>query len=206
MKYKIIAIEREYASGGSEIGKRLAERLGIPCYGQEILQEVARLRGTTPEQIAHMEESSTTSFLYTIAQAAWMAAGNDSGLSQESKLYLEEAKVIHEMAEKGGCIFVGRCAGRVLQDRKDVLKVYIYADRAFRLQRAVEVYHDPAEAAEQILRRCDKRRNGFYTANTGQRWDDKEGYHLMLDSGKLGIETCVDIISGAISGAVSKRD
>lgn len=100
MKYKIIAIEREYASGGSEIGKRLAERLGIPCYGQEILQEVARLRGTTPEQIAHMEESSTTSFLYTIAQAARMAAGNDSGLSQESKLYLEEAKVIHEMAEK----------------------------------------------------------------------------------------------------------
>ena len=72
--YKIIAIEREYASGGSEIGERLAAKLGIPCYGREILERAAQARGTTPEQIVHMEEATTGSFLYTIALAAKLAA------------------------------------------------------------------------------------------------------------------------------------
>lgn len=197
MKYNIITIEREYASGGSEIGKRLSEKLGIPCYGQEILEAVARERGTTPEQIVHMEETSAGSFLYAIAQAAKMAAGGENGLSEENKLYLDEAKLIYELAERGRCIIVGRCAGWILKDRKDVLNVYIHADRDFRRKRAVEVYHDDKNRVDVLLRRCDRRRNNFYSANTGRRWDDKAGYHLMLDSGRMGIGRCVEIICAA---------
>ena len=197
MKYNIITIEREYASGGSEIGERLSEKLGIPCYGQEILEAVAKKHGTTPEQIVHMEETATASFLYTIAQAARVAAGENSGLSGENRLYLEEAEVIYDLAARGRCIFVGRCAGWILKDRKDVLNVYIHAERELRRTRAVECYQDDREQVDTLLRRCDKRRNGFYSANTGRKWDAKEGYHLMLDSGRLGIEKCVEIICAA---------
>lgn len=197
MKYNIITIEREYASGGSEIGERLSEQLGIPCYGQEILKAVADKRGTTPEQIVHMEETSTGSFLYSVAQAVRLASGEGNGLSEESRLYLEEAREIHDRASRGSCIFVGRCAGWVLKERKDVLSVYVYAGRDFRRNRAVNLYHDDPGRVDALLRRCDKRRNSFYSANTGRKWDDKEGYHLMLDSSRLGIEKCVEIICAA---------
>ncbi len=198
--YKIIAIEREYASGGSEIGERLAAKLGIPCYGREILERAAQARGTTPEQIVHMEEATTGSFLYTIALAAKLAAGESCGLSEENQLYLEEAKIIWTLANQGSCVIVGRCAGWVLKERKDVLKVYIHADRDFRTKRAVTIYHDAKEHVDGILRRCDKRRGNFYSANTGKKWDDKSEYHLMLDSGKLGIEGCVEVIGAACQG------
>lgn len=194
MRYNIITIEREYASGGTEIGNRLSEVLNIPCYGQEILESVARKRGTTPQQLVHMEETATGSLLYSIAMAARMVSGQSDGLSEENELYLEESRVIHDLANQGPCIIVGRCAGWVLRERRDVLNVFIHADREFRRRRAVEVYKDKPDKIDGYLKRCDRRRDNFYGANTGKRWDDKGGYHLMLDSGRLGIERCVDII------------
>ncbi len=101
MRYNIITIEREYASGGTEIGNRLAEVLNIPCYGQEILEMVARKRGTTPQQLVHMEETATGSLLYSIAMAARMVSGQSDGLSEENELYLEESRVIHDLVNQG---------------------------------------------------------------------------------------------------------
>ena len=111
-----------------------------------------------------------------------------------------QTELIKELAEKESCVIVGRCAGWVLKERKDVLKVYIHADRDFRTKRAVTIYHDAKEHVDGILRRCDKRRGNFYSANTGKKWDDKSEYHLMLDSGKLGIEGCVEVIGAACQG------
>lgn len=196
MKYSIITIEREYGSGGLEIGQRLSKQLGIPCYGREILDEVARKQGTTAEQLVHMEEKATNSVLYTIAVASKMAAGVSDGLTEESGLYLEEAKVIYENANRGPCIFVGRCASWILREREDVLNVFIHADQEFRKKRAVEHYGDDAGRIEAYLKKCDRRRNNFYVANTGKHWDDKSCYHMVLDSGKLGVERCVEIIEG----------
>lgn len=198
MRYHIITIEREYGSGGTEIGQRLAKELGIPCYGKEILERVAAERGTTAEQLAHMEEKATGSFLYTLAMATNIATGVSDGLSEESGLYLAEGKVIKEMATEGPCIIVGRCAGWILRDRKDILNVFVHADPDYRKKRAVEVYGDSENKVDNLLKRCDRRRNSFYGANTGKCWDDKSGYQLMLDSSKLGIERCVDIISSAV--------
>lgn len=194
MKYSMITIEREYGSGGLEIGQKLAEDLKVPCYGKEILETVAKNRGTTAEQLIHMEEKATNSVLYSMAMAARMATGLSDGLSEESELYLEEAKVIKEKAGLGPCVFVGRCASWVLRDRKDVLNVFIHADTEFREKRAVESYGDEPGKIDSLLKRCDKRRNSYYAANTGKRWDDKRGYHIILDSGRLGIDRCVEII------------
>lgn len=197
MKYNYIAIEREYASGGTQIGEKLAKELGIPCYGREILEEVARQNGTTPEQIQDLEESATGSLLYSIAMATKVITGESSGISQENLLYLEEAQTIRRLSQQGGCVFVGRCAGWVLKDRKDVLRVYIHAEPEFRKRRSVEVYHDSSLKVENLLRKFDKRRSNYYNANTGKKWDDRREYHMILDSSRLGIDQCVEILKAA---------
>lgn len=195
MKYNIITIEREYASGGREIGNRLAKKLQIPCYGKEILEWVAAQQGTTSEQLRHLEETTTNSFLYSIAMATRMTSGDITGLSKENELYLAEARKIAQLADQGSCVLVGRCSSWILRDREDVLNVFIHADMDFRKQRAIEVNGIDPSKAEAVLRKSDKRRSNFCSANTGKKWDDRSEYHLVLDSGKLGIEQCVQIIN-----------
>lgn len=194
MKYHIIAIEREYASGGNEIGERVASKLDIPCYGQEVLKRAADRMNTAPERLLHLEETTSNSLLYSLGMAVKVATGERDGLSEEGALYVTEERVIKDMALQGPCVIIGRCAGWILRDRKDVLRVFIHADRDFRKKRAVERYEVPQNNAENTLKRYDRRRSNFYRANTGMNWDDKKGYHLVLDSSTIGIGECVNII------------
>lgn len=194
MRYKIIAIEREYASGGNEIGERTAKQLGIPCYGQEVLNRAAERMHTQPERLLHLEETTSNSLLYSIGMAAQVMKGERDGLSDEGALYVTEEQVIKEMAMQGSCVIVGRCAGWILRERKDVLRVFIHAEPAFRKQRAIDSYGIAPGSVDNTLKKFDRRRANFYHANTGMSWDDKKGYHLVLDSSAMGIETCVDMI------------
>ena len=200
MKYNIIAIERQYASGGNEIGERTAEILDIPCYGQEVLNRAAELMHTSPECLLHLEETTSNSLLYSIGMAAKVMKGERDGLSEEGALYVTEERVIKEMAMNGPGVIVGRCAGWILREREDVLRVFIHADREFRKKRAVEVYGIPKSNVENVLKRFDRRRANFYHANTCMSWDDKKGYHLVLDSSHLGIAQCAEIIRRTAQG------
>ena len=200
MKYNIIAIERQYASGGNEIGERTAEILDIPCYGQEVLNRAAELMHTSPECLLHLEETTSNSLLYSIGMAAKVMKGERDGLSEEGALYVTEERVIKEMAMNGPCVIVGRCAGWILREREDVLRVFIHADREFSKKRAVEVYGIPKSNVENVLKRFDRRRANFYHANTCMSWDDKKGYHLVLDSSHLGIAQCAEIIRRTAQG------
>lgn len=200
MKYNIIAIERQYASGGNEIGERTAEILDIPCYGQEVLNRAAQLMHTAPECLLHLEETTSNSLLYSIGMAAKVMKGERDGLSEEGALYVTEERVIKEMAMSGPCVIVGRCAGWILRERDDVLRVFIHADREFRKKRAVEVYGIPKSNVENVLKRFDRRRANFYHANTCMSWDDKKGYHLVLDSSHLGIAQCAELIRRTAQG------
>lgn len=198
MKYNIITIEREYASGGSEIGRRLGEKLNLPCYGNEILEEVARRSGTTSAQLQHLEETATNSFLYSIAMMSKMISGDLDGLSDEGAMFIEESKLIWELANKGPSIFVGRCAGRVLREKEDALRVFIHADYDYRKKRALEIYGVESGNVEALLKKSDRRRANYYNANSKVKWDDKTEYHMILDSGRLGIEKCVELIASAV--------
>lgn len=194
MKYHIVAIEREYASGGNEIGERTAARLGIPCYGQEVLNRAAEKMHTVPERLLHLEETTSNSFLYSVGMAVKVATGERDGLSEEGALYVTEEQVIQDMALQGPCVIVGRCAGWILRERHDVLRVFIHADHEYRRRRAVEAYEVPEKNVDNTLKKFDRRRANFYRANTGMSWDNKKGYHLVLDSSAIGIEECVNVI------------
>lgn len=193
MKYHVIAIEREFASGGQEVGAHIAERLGIPCYGREILKMAAEKTGTSIDYLESIEEKATGSVLYSMYVIASLTNMSRGGMSSESELFLAESDIIRRLTQTPAVI-VGRCAVDSLKDRKDVLRVFIHADAETRKRRAVEHYRIDPGVVDTILKKADKRRAGFYKANTGNNWTDLNQYHLVLDSGQLGIDKCVDIL------------
>jgi len=192
--YSVIAIEREYASGGLEVGTRLAEKLGVPCHSHEILAKAATELGVTPEQVAHVEENITGSLLYSIAAFANAAAGYGSdSLSLEQKLALIEEKVIREFAASP-CVIVGRGACALLKDRANTLSAFIHADDKTRTERAVNLYGADPKKVESVLRQQDKRRATYFRATTQMEWKDADIYDLFLNTGRLGVEHTVEIL------------
>ena len=194
LNYNIIAIEREYASGGSEIGEKIGKWLDIPCYGQEVLERAAKLMNTIPERLLHLEETTSNSLLYSIGMAAKVMTGQVDGLSEEGALYLTEERVIKDMALQGPCVIVGRCADYILHDKADCLKVFIHASMDFRAKRIVEVYGEQEKTPMQRLKEKDKRRAAYHRFYTDMKWGHAQNYHITLDSGELGIDKCVEIL------------
>lgn len=194
MKYNYITIEREYASGGSEIGEKTAAELGIECYGQEVLNIAADKLGISPERIADLEEKATGSLLYSIHLLASINAGEAAGLTHNQQLHIFETRIINELALKGPCVFVGRCAGYALKERDDVLNIFIHSGWDNRKERAIKEYGIPEDRVEEVLKKMDKRRSGYFKATTRHEWDERENCQMILDSGKLGIDGCVRAI------------
>ncbi len=198
MKFQIVAIEREYATGGREIGELTAKRLGVSCYGGELLPMAAKQIGIEPENVGHMDEKAPGSLLYSLAALAAPVTLEDKNLSKGMLLRQKEAEIIWRLAEQESCVFIGRRAGSVLQKRQDVLRVFIHADKEFRLKRAKEEYQIPQKEAEAALKRFDHQRENYYNFYSGQKWNDPKAYHLVLDSGRLGVERCVRLIAAAM--------
>lgn len=193
---QIITISREFGSGGRTIGKEVAKRLGIPCYDKDLIEKIAEETGYAKEFIADESEyaPNNNSFAYM-----FLGRGMD-GLSNADKIWIAQKKVIEELAEKGACVIVGRCADYVLKDRGDCLNVFVYADKKFRAERIVKQYGESAVEPEKRLADKDKKRKLNYKYFTEQEWGRRENYHLCIDSGFLGIEKAVALIVEAAGG------
>lgn len=198
MKYNIIAIEREYASGGRDIGFLTAKKLGIPCYGIEILEMVAEKHNVSIDLLYALEENTTNSLLYSIGLLSNATSSDFAkslvGLSNTDALYHAEMKIIKELASKGPCILIGHCAGNILSERQDVLRIFVHSDLESRQKRAVEIYGLSKKDADSVLRQTDKRRANYYNAHSKTKWDARESYHIMINNGKLGAEASSDIL------------
>lgn len=188
---RVVTISREFGSGGRTIGKLVAERLGIPCYDQEIIEKIAEESGLAREYIAERGE-------YTL-RGGWLAnAFADrtlNGLSVQDYLWTVQRKIILELAEEGPCVIVGRCADYILGETADCLKVFIHASIEKRVERIVEKYGESMEAPEKRLRDKDLRRSSYYRFYTDMEWGIAKNYDLTMDSGVIGIDRCVDIIA-----------
>lgn len=188
MKNRVITISREFGSGGRTIGKKVAEKLGIPCYDSEIIQKITEETGYAPEYVKEAGEYASGSFLSSAF------SNRTFGPTNEDILWNHQYRVITELAEKGPCVIVGRCADYILRDKADCLKVFIHADMAFRAKRIVKVYGEREQSPEERLRDKDKRRAAYHRFYTNMKWGHAQNYHLTLDSGVLGIDKCVEII------------
>lgn len=191
MKKKIITISREFGSGGRTIGKMVAERLGYDFYDKELIEKIAAESGFNEKYIEEQGEyaPSKNSFAYAFV-------GRDiNGMSMSDYIYSMQRKVILELAEKGNCVIVGRCADYILRDRADCLNVFVHADMDKRADRIVNRYGETDKAPEKRLMDKDRKRKINYKYYTGQEWGMSQNYHISLNSGEIGIDKCVQIIT-----------
>ena len=197
--YRIITIERQYASGGSEIGHKLANTLGMTLYDRNILSMAAARLDIPPSYMENLEETGPGSILLNLSRTALGGTNRgDDKLPLAEKLFLMEKEIVTEIVGKEPCIIIGRAAGYLLKDYPDCLRVFIYAEQENRLQRAIEREGIQSNEAEAVLHKNDKRRKSFYEYHTSQTWGDPSCFDLSLNSSTLGIETCVHIIQTAV--------
>ncbi len=188
MQNRVITISREFGSGGRTIGKKVAEELGIPCYDSELLQKIAEESGFDENYIKDAGEYAPGGFL----ASAFSHRG--AGPNNADYLWEIQYKIITELAEKGPCVIVGRCADYILRDKADCLKVFVHADLSFRAERIVKEYGERDVSPEQRLKDKDKRRAAYYRFYTDMKWGHAQNYDITLNSGTLGIDKCVAII------------
>lgn len=198
--YNIITIERRYASGGNEIGKRLAEAMGFKLYDRNILVEAAKKLDIPYYQVEGLEESNSGNVLLNLSKTALGGLAHNRDLPLADKLFLEEKRIIEEAAEQGNCVIVGRASGYILREKENSLRVFIYAEHDKRVQRAVEREGFDRQEAEEAVRKNDKRRRTFYNVVTNQEWTDPKCYELYMNAGKLGIDRCVRMLMEAARG------
>lgn len=186
---RIITISREFGSGGRTIGKKVAEKLGIPCYDADLIQKLSEESGYAADYIKEEGEYATGGWL------APFLSDRSMGLTNQDKLWHIQQRVILELAEKSPCVIVGRCADFILKDKADCLNVFIHASIEHRAERIVKEYGEREETPEQRLKGKDKRRAAYHRFYTDMKWGHAQNYHLCLDSGELGIDKCVKILS-----------
>lgn len=193
-----ITIEREYGSGGTKIARALAERCGIACYGQEILEMAADKLQISVNEIRDYEEKATGSLLYSLYMVSQVPRGNWEMLPKEGKVFVAEQSAILELAKRGSAVFLGHCASEALVEYPNVISVYIHADADTKHERIGADYGILERDITSVERRNNRRRASYYHANTQKKWEDFHNYDIVLDSGRLGIERCIRILEGIL--------
>ncbi len=188
MSNAIVTISREYGSGGRLIAQKLAERLSIPLYDRQIISMTAKKSGLAEEYVEKSEQQGT-SFLYTIAT-------NWDGSSVATQLYLAEFDAIRELADKGPCVLLGRCANYVLEDYKNCINVFIYAPIEEKIRRAELEYGVKEKNMRHYIQKRDKARAAYYEHFASHTWGKAQNYDLCINSG-MGIDLVVDLLESA---------
>ncbi len=196
MPKNIITISRAFGSGGRTIGQEVAKRLGIPCYDRTLVDKVAEESGFHVDFIKEAGEyaSVTNSFLFNIAISPNPMAAVNS-MSMADQLFVCQTNVIRKLADEGPCVIVGRCADYILRDREDALHVFIHSDMEHRAERIVRLYGETKQSPQKRLTEKDNKRRVYYRHYTNRNWGEAQNYHLCLNSGLIGIEKCVEIIT-----------
>ena len=200
MEKKIITISREFGSGGRTIGHQVAEALGIPFYDKELVDQVALESGFAPKFVEEHGEHSPSGSIFSYAFAHQGVHGVMNGLSTADFLWNIQCSVILQLAEQGPCVIVGRNADYILKDRPDVLHAFIHANKEFRAERIVRLYGESEKSPMARLNEKDKRRKVNYQHYTGRNWGQAHNYDICLDSSKVGIETCTEILVKLMKG------
>lgn len=188
---KIITIDREFGSGGRELGRRLAENLGISYYDHEIVTELTKRSDLAEEYLEHMDEKSPTA-LFPITVAMTFGMQNNYHMEKQLAVYTQTAKFIKEIAQKKDCVIVGRCADYILKDLKP-LRIFIYAKMDSKIKRCKEKnYQDIKDLTdkqiEKKIRLVDRERRDYYNFYTNLEWSDKTNYDLCINTSHVDIK------------------
>ena len=186
----VITIGRQYGSGRSELGQILADKLGYAFYDKEIIEMTAGTTGYSSNYVGEHQESLTNSLIYDLVNHMYTFPETES---PKDKIFDAQSKVIKEIAEKGHCVIVGRCADQILKDRTDCLNIFLHAPLKNRIKRVMGKKNLTEKDAKQLILREERRRADNYHYYTRQIWGASANYHLSLDT-SLGYDYVLDVI------------
>lgn len=192
----IITIARQYGCGGRTVGRKLAEKLGIDYYDNDLIKLAAKQNGVDVSFYKEFDEKAgnrfSSMFPFTSAAASYyMPIYND--LMVNDKVYYTQAGIIKDASEKPG-VFVGRCADYILKDKSNLVKIFLHADSKTRIERVTQKYGVEEKNMEKFIQKADKRRAQYYYTYTDQTWGDVKLYDITLDTSKLSLDEVVEII------------
>ena len=185
-KHVVITIAREYGSGGRYIGRLVADKLGIKCYDKDLVIALSNQTGLSEEYIENNEQKRN------IMDA--LNNGYYFSLSNSDELFVEESKLIKELAKKESCVIIGRCSDFILKDNSNIINIFIYSDMEDKIHRAVERYGINEKDAEKEIKNIDKQRGNHYKHYTGKKWGETQNYDFCLNSDLLGVEKTANLI------------
>ncbi|MBQ7158238.1 MAG: cytidylate kinase-like family protein [Treponema sp.] len=198
-KQFVVTFARGFGTGGKEIASKLAKDLGIHCYENRILTLASQMSGLDEEIFREVDEKirnkgGFASFLRGLPKSKSYIARNEKFVSDD-KLFEYQSKIIKNLAETESCVIVGKCADYVLRGNPNVVSVYVEAPRAFCLKRTMEKMGVTAEVAAATITQTDKFRADYYAYYTGGNyWTNPVNYDMTLNSEKVGIEGCVEMV------------
>ncbi len=189
----VIAISRQYGSGGHEVGRKLAAKLGIKFYDKELLGKIAKDSGMSENLVEFYDEMPTRSLLFSLAMDAYPMSFAEVPLNQ--KVYQAQVETIKKIAEEESCVIIGRCADSILSDSPNLVSVFIHADMDAKIARVVDREGLTKEKAKEKIIKTDKKRSSFYNFySVDKKWGEANSRDLTVDSGKIGIDETVVLL------------
>ena len=203
---RIITISREYGSGGRELGKLLAQKLGYAYYDKEIVSEIAQRSELSESYVQNMIEQKP--FIFPVHIGESLEPQADPMLSQSQELFGLQCSILRELGEKSDCVIVGRCADYVLSEH-DPLRLFVYAQLEHRMQRCRDTEDGMGDLSEKELRTriqaVDRQRSDYYEFCTGNRWSDRLNYDLCVNTSKISLEDLAEAIAMVVRSLPSEK-
>lgn len=196
MDHYVITIARGYGSGGKTIGKMLSEKLDIPFYDRELLRMASDDSGIHERLFGQADERVKLGLrkpFGKVYKGELLPPESDDFVSDDN-LFNYQAKIIKELADARSCVIVGRCADFILQDRPNVIKLFVHAPFESCVKTVMDMYSLPQKEAEKKIQDTDRHRGDYYKYYTGRNWDNAKNYDLCLNSAELGFDKCVEIV------------
>lgn len=193
---KVITISREFGSGGREIGFRLAEKLGIPFYDKEIISLAAEDSNIAEEAFHAHDEVIGRQVRIDHEYVSINPFSTLYEVPVSDQVFMVQSQMIRKLEQGGPCVIIGRCSDIIVEDG---FHVFICASMKKRVERMLTLEQDAdAKKMETRIRGIDRKRQDYYQYYSGNEWGNPKNYHLSLNSGKLGVEACVEIIAASI--------
>ncbi len=189
----VITIAREYGSGGHDLGKKIANDLGIKFYDNQLIKLAAEESGMTESDVRQREQSVNPNLLLRMVMHDYEAPIEKS-LSPSDAVFVATSRVVRKIAAEGDCVIVGRCSDWILRDNPNCINVFIHADMPYKVERAIANYGLNAATAAQEIERINRSRAAHYQHYTGKTWTDVNNYHLVCDSSHISVNQISEII------------
>ena len=195
----VITISREFGSGGKYIGEQLAKNLNLKFYDKEIIERLSKEENIDIDFLNNIDESSKNSFWNALA-VAYMMNPTDSinsfvDLPMADQYFIKTVRLIEKIAKEDNCVIIGRCSNIILKDYPNVINFFIYSsNQEFKINRKKEFANLEEKKAIRLIQKKDKDRAAYYHYYTNERWGDRSGYDLLIDSSKLGVEGTIELL------------